>query len=479
MKQVDDLAAQLRRMEDHWAWLSRGLEKFRWDIIRIELPEPAVADSYPGWVGFRDAAVSLARQQIPTAEYDVNSDGVVDAMWLIVSSGYELPFAIGGTSRNAGANLFVDGQASGSVVAGATGNFNHEVGHCLGLPDMYGTYSTMNKLTFMNDSWALPPQDFSAFERLKLGWVQPQVITGTTRRVSLPSAHENLAAVMIPTGHAAEYFLIELRDRPESGYGSAAPDDYGGLAVYHVLEGSSMWQDPPIVKLEPADGHIVPDSPLDPHDFVYPENPALLRPMAVRSYYGDGDEVFRISNVTRGDDGLGLVFDVTVAQRPADQPPVNLLANPSFETGGPAGPDAWSTGSYAANDATFVWPSTTASDATMSAALESVVGNDLWWKQTVAPLVQGEHYRLCGALKGQAVQGVQGSVGANVSLLGGFTLSEEISGSFDWTTRCVDFVAETSSVDVACRLGFYGSTARGKLWCDAFTLEHVRIRSAF
>ena len=408
----------------------------------------------------------------------MNSDGVIDAMWLVVSSGSEpVPFAIGGSSRNAGANLFVDGQASGSVVAGATGNFNHEVGHGLGLPDMYGPYSTMNKLTFMNDSWALPPQDFSAFERFKLGWVQPQTISATTRGVRLPSAQENMAALVIPSGHAAEYFLVELRDRPESGYGSAAPDDYRGLAVYHVLEGSSMWQDPPIVKLEPADGDIVPDSPLDPHDFVSPENPALLRPMVVRSYYGDGDEVFRISNVAWSDDGL--VFDVTVAPRTADQPPTNLLANPSFETGGPAGPDSWASGSYLANDATFVWPSTTASDGTTSAALESVVGNDLRWTQTAGPLVQGEHYRLCGALKGQAVQGVQADVGANVSLMGGFTRSDAISGTFDWTTRCVDFVADAPSVDVACRLGFYGSTARGKLWCDAFTLEHVQMRSAF
>jgi hypothetical protein len=160
MRQVDDLSLQLRRMEDHWEWLSRGLEKFRWDIIRVQLPQPAVEDAYPGWMAFRDAAVTLALRQVQTADYDVNSDDVVDAMWLIVSSGYQpVPFAIGGASRNAGANLFVDGQSSGSVVAGATGNFNHELGHCLGLPDMYGTYSTMNKLTFMNDSWALPPQD--------------------------------------------------------------------------------------------------------------------------------------------------------------------------------------------------------------------------------------------------------------------------------------------------------------------------------
>ena len=161
-----------------------------------------------------------------------------------------------------------------------------------------------------------------------------------------------------------------------------------------------------------------------------------------------------------------------------DEAPRNLLTNPSFEVGGTDGPSGWSTGSFVPNDASFVWPSAAVSNGNVSAALESLSGNDLWWSQTVA-LVEGEHYRLCGALKGEAIQGVQGDVGANISVLGGFIRSDAISGSFDWTTRCVDFVADAPQAEVACRLGFYGSTARGKLWCDALTLEHAHMRSAF
>jgi hypothetical protein len=79
-----------------------------------------------------------------------------------------------------------------------------------------------------------------------------------------------------------EYLLIEYRKRRVSGYGSQNPF-FNGLAVYHILEGSSMWQDPPIVKLEPADGNISPDEGLNETDFVYPDNPSLVRPMVVRS----------------------------------------------------------------------------------------------------------------------------------------------------------------------------------------------------
>ena len=476
LQRVNDLRAQLDEMERHWEWLSRDLEDFRWDIIRVQLPRPAVPDAYPGWIAFREAVVTLAREQVRVSDYDVNNDGVIDAVWSIVSSGFEsVPFAIGGASGTSGACIFVDGQASGSVQAGATGNFNHELGHCVGLPDMYGTFSTLNKLTVMNDSWALPPQDFSAYERVALGWVDPEVIRESRSGVWLPSANQQLAAVMVPTVRPAEYFLIEFRDPPPTGYGSAT-QGYRGLAVYHVLAGSSMWQDPPLVKLEPADGEIAPNEALDPNDFILPKNPELRRPFVVRSYYDDRNEIFRIDNVVWRDDGLA--FDVVIVPQPAPTPGANLLLNGSFETGHSGTPDAWAPGWYMPQDASFGWPQPNSSEGVSSASLQSVSGNDIRWSQVVAT-TPGERYQLCGFLKGESVAGLQGDVAANVSLLGGFVRSDSLSGTFDWTKACVSFTAETSPVEVVCRLGFYGSTAAGRVWCDDFTLEHIRLHSAF
>jgi hypothetical protein len=473
---VDDLRAQLDEMERHWEWLSRDLEDFRWDIIRVQLPHRAVPEAYPGWTAFREAVVALAREQVRVSDYDANDDGVIDAAWSIVSSGLEsVPFAIGGASGSGGACIFVDGQASGSVQAQATGNFNHELGHCLGVPDMYGTYSTLNKLTVMNDSWALPPQDFSAYERVAFGWVEPEVIRTSRSGVWLPSANQQLAAVMVPTVRPAEYFLIEFRDPPRTGYGSAT-QGYRGLAVYHVLAGSSMWQDPPLVKLEPADGEIAPNQALDPNDFISPENPELRRPFVVRSYYDDRDEIFRIDNVVWRDDGL--TFDIVIVPQSSPTPSSNLLLNGSFETGQAGTPEAWTPGWYVPQDASFVWPEPNAVQGVSSASLQSVSGNDIRWSQFVAT-TPGEHYQLCGYLKGESAGGMQGDVAANVSLLGGFVRSDTLSGTFDWTRACVSFTADASRVEVACRLGFYGSTAAGKVWCDDFTLEHIRLHSAF
>ena len=114
-------------MEAHWAWLSRGHETFRWDIVRITLPVHLGGNAYAGWGEYRDAVASLARRRVDPDDYDCNHDGVIDTLWAIASSNgcADCTYIIGGASQNAGANIFVDGQDSGSLVAGATGNFNH------------------------------------------------------------------------------------------------------------------------------------------------------------------------------------------------------------------------------------------------------------------------------------------------------------------------------------------------------------------
>jgi M6 family metalloprotease-like protein len=310
MKSEDDLSLQLRKLEDHWSWLSHGLERFQWNIVRIQLDKPAVADGFASWWEFRNTLAALVRQHVDVADYDIDSDGVLDVSWAIVCSGdANVPFAIGGASRNGGVNMFIDGQASDSVKGGHTANFTHEAAHLLGIPDMYGAYGTLGSLTIMSYSWDLPPGDFAAYERQTLGWLKPQVVSETTQALWLPAATDQIAAVKVPTQRAYEYFLIEYRHKPAGGYGSADVP-YDGLVVYHVFEGSSMGQYPPIVKVEPADGNIPTSHPTDPFDFLYPGNPSWTPPLALYSYFDNSAPVFEIDNV-RWVDG-GMMFDITV-----------------------------------------------------------------------------------------------------------------------------------------------------------------------
>jgi hypothetical protein len=469
---VNELSSQLRKMQEHWAWLSRGQEKFQWDIIRVTLPVTLRADAYPGWVEYRNAVGALIQQQVDVSKYDVNHDGVIDSAWIIASNkGMDYDYLIGGTSSNAGVNIFVDAQNSLSVASGATGNFNHEAGHTVGVPDLYGPYDTLHYLTVMSDSWALPPQDFTAYERTLLGWMTPRLLDRGSQNVHLSSSRHRMDAVRIETSRPSEYFLIEYRRRPDSGFGSSAPD-YNGLAVYHVLEGSDQWSDPPLLKLEAADGAIAPNAWPELSDFLFLDNLAMNRPLVLRSYFG-GNEVFRIDNLYRaGNAGLG--FNVQVA--PHVQPN-NLLANASFEQGEKATPDAWTSDAWL-QTSVFSWDNRMARKGQRSVSITSASPNDARWTQTASGLVPGQAYQFCGWVRGENIAtGTDAQVGANVSVLGGFVQSESLSGTFDWKQACVIFRPDTPSTTLACRLGFYGSTVTGKMWCDDMTLEPLK--SAF
>lgn len=320
----------------------------------------------------------------------------------------------------------------------------------------------------MADSWPVPPNDFTAYERTLLGWVKPQVISRTRRHIRLSSRDDRMQAVRVPTSHASEYFLIEYRRRPDSGFGSTAAVPYDGLAVYHVLEGSNQGVDPPPLKLEPADGSIAPDTAPEQTDFFYPENPGIQTPAVVRSYFGDR-EIFRLDNLQWTQDGE-LAFDIKVA--PKDGLQSNLLANSSFEDGSGGLPDAWQSDSWQAS-AVFDWERI-AKDGASSVSISAPTPNDARWIQTVPGLTPGQSYALCGLLRGKNIATMpDATIGANISIMGGFVRSEGRSGTFDWSESCVIFKPEETSVLAACRLGFYGSTVTGKVWCDKMTFEPV------
>lgn len=473
IRSVSELASQLRKMEAHWAWLSRGQESFQWDIIRVTLPAALRADAYADWGAYRNAVAALIRQQVNVPKYDANHDGVIDSAWIIASNkGVNADYLIGGTSSNAGVNIFVDAQNSLSVASGATGNFNHEAAHTVGVPDLYGPYETLHYLTMMSDSWALPPQDFTAYERTLLGWATPRLLERGSQNGYLSASSQRMDAVRIDTARPSEYFLIEYRRRPDSGFGASAPP-YNGLAVYHVLEGASQWTDPPLLKLEAADGAIAPEAFPALDDFLFPENLAMKRPLVLRSYF-DGSEVFRIDNLyNAGRDGLG--FNVQVA-RPVP-PKTSLLPNGSFEQGRKALPEAWASDAWQPTSV-FAWDNRVARQGQRSVSIASATPNDARWTQTVSNLVPGQSYQFCGWLRGESIAtGPDAQVGANVSVMGGFVQSENFSGTFDWKQACVIFQPDTSSATLACRIGFYGSTVTGKLWCDDMTLEPLK--SAF
>lgn len=461
-----DLRAQLDQMQQHWDFLSRGIEKTQWDITRVTLAQNLTADAFPGWIEYRQAVMALVEQQVAVADYDVNRDGLMDGVWIIASdNGSQFDYLIGGFADIDDAGTFVDAQDSGSVVQQLTGNFNHELGHALGLPDLYGTYTTLDHLTVMDTSYDLPPDDFCAFDRVKLGWAKPQVITESARNVVLRSANQFMDVVQVPLADPAESFLMEFRQTPASGYGSLG-GPYDGLIVYHALEGATQNQNPPLLKVEPADGTSELGAP-DMTDVFYPGNPAMKLPVVLRSYLGDAP-VLQIDDVRRNGDTIEVDLEVLGGA----QTPVNLLVNPGFEDG-TAG---WTTNAFQSDPALVTFALATPGRVSGHSVLidAPVQPNDADWRQHADGLVPGTEYRLCGWVKGQNIVAQESPLaGGTIGVAGTFEQVSAGFGTFDWTRLCLSFTPIDTSADVGCRLGGFASTVTGELWCDDLSLAPV------
>jgi hypothetical protein len=196
----------------------------------------------------------------------------------------------------------------------------------VGLPDIYGSSGTLFTLSLMDYSWPVPAIDFSAYERVRLGWLKPTVVSQSKTGIVLQSANNQLAAIKIPTSRPYEYFLIEHRKKPASGFGSSTAA-YDGLEVLHVLDGSQQSYQTPMLKVEPADGVLPAGGAADPNDLLYPGNPVMKVPYEGKTCFG-ANVVFKLQNVTRPT-STSMKFDVVTGTSALNPP--NLVTNSTFE----------------------------------------------------------------------------------------------------------------------------------------------------
>ncbi len=198
-------------------------------------------------------------------DFDQNADGVIDAI-TFVHSGYAAEF--GGTDED-GAN-YVDrmwshkwqfstwtssegvkvskyninpslwGTSGGKI--GRIGVICHELGHYLGLPDLYDGSggSGIGSWGLMANSWGFDgsqnyPPHMSAWSKIQLGWVTPTVIS-SPGNYTIAQSETNQEIFKINMGYpSGEYLLVE--NRQPVGYDAKIPN--GGLAVFHIDDTAS------------------------------------------------------------------------------------------------------------------------------------------------------------------------------------------------------------------------------------------------
>ena len=126
------------------------------------------------------------------------------------------------------------------------GTICHEFSHCLGLPDIYPTTSTTSVASIV-DEWDLMdgghgsnrgwcPPNYSAFEKMLLGWLTPTELTTDTVITGMKPVSEG-GEVYLIRHTENEYYLLE--NRQWQGWDVSVPGH--GLLVWHVNYNASRW----------------------------------------------------------------------------------------------------------------------------------------------------------------------------------------------------------------------------------------------
>jgi hypothetical protein len=154
---------------------------------------------------------------------------------------------------------------------------------------------------------------------------------------------------------------------------------------------------------------------------------------------------------------------------PLDVP--SIVANGGFEEGADE-PSSWRKEAWVAERSLFRWEKDNPVCGSKCISITNFEENDARWIQSVR-VTPGEVYVLSGRIKGEAIQG--NSIGANLFATDSdfhHTESENSTGTFDWKTVTMTFIAPQSGVvDIGCRLGFFGSTVTGTAYFDDISVE--------
>jgi immune inhibitor A len=220
-------------------------------------------------------AVMAADPAVNFSLYDNNSDGVVDALFIVhAGPGYEDTGNLNYVHSHAwvvNQTLTLDNveihnysmepeeTAQGSLIN--IGVYCHEFGHVLGVPDLYdygydsdgvGMWSVMAA-----GSWGAGgqrPVHFDGWSKLHLGWVSPTIPDSNIINVQIDAAEFSPDIyVLFSNGlSSSQYFVVE--NRQQVRFDVSLPGN--GLLIYHVDEAVSSNDDQTHyhVAVEQADG---------------------------------------------------------------------------------------------------------------------------------------------------------------------------------------------------------------------------------
>lgn len=212
---------------------------------------------------FAEAMDRLAAQRpdMDFSPFDWDDDGTIEQV-VFVYAGYtgNQTASLGYIWPNTGLSDFTapDGHpvtcysASGELWSNGRscgiGTVCHEFSHCLGLPDIYPTAKDASASHLVDQwdvmdggnstNWGWCPPNYSAHEKMMLGWLVPKKLDADTVITGMKPVAEGGTAYLIR--HTENEFLL-LENRQWQGWDAGAPGQ--GLLVWHINYDQEAWQD--------------------------------------------------------------------------------------------------------------------------------------------------------------------------------------------------------------------------------------------
>lgn len=201
---------------------------------------------------YEGMAAAFADPDIDLKQFDNDGDGVAEGVILLTSR------AIGAQARFFKDVVYDGIEFPSFAISFITGNETrlgttaHEYGHILGLPDLYLTNEPVGLYCIMSHAKGAIPGNFSAWSKVKLGWIDPVVVEEAGTSLEIPESNSRPFAAKIYSDiyRDGRYFLLE--NRVQEGYDApgAGKIQGDGLLIYHVDESfANEW-----VRVMQADG---------------------------------------------------------------------------------------------------------------------------------------------------------------------------------------------------------------------------------
>ena len=221
------------------------------------------------------------------APYDWDNDGAVEQVVYVYAgpggnqiTGYLWPNTASFNTVNSGDGKRISNYSASAEKWNETssklcgiGTICHEFTHCLGLPDLYPSKDTNNSSFSVVDEWDLMdggnftnqgwcPCNYTAHEKMQLGWYQPLELTEATTITGMKPLNEGGDAYIIKKTND-EFYMLE--NRQWTGWDILLPSH--GLLIAHVDYSSSIWSSNSVNNYSnhlryyyiPADGHNYDD----------------------------------------------------------------------------------------------------------------------------------------------------------------------------------------------------------------------------